>query len=201
MTPYASRTGTKSTLAALRAAGWRLLVSASGAHRNEGMPYAIDNGAYTAFQAKRQFDHHAFRSLLDSHGKGADWIVLPDSVGDRAATLEMSSSYLSEFGSAYRWMLAVQDGMTIEDAAPFLPDIVGIAIGGSTEWKEQSAMMWGSFTRKHGLLLHMLRVNTARRLAIAASAGCDSFDGTSVCAFPNTLPFLDFHRRQSALRF
>lgn len=44
MIPYTSRTGTRSTLRALRADGWHLLVSATGVHRTEGFPYAIDNG-------------------------------------------------------------------------------------------------------------------------------------------------------------
>lgn len=39
MLGYASRTGTRRNLAALRAAGWRLLVSATGVHRDEGFPF------------------------------------------------------------------------------------------------------------------------------------------------------------------
>lgn len=44
---YASRTGTKRNLAALRAAGWGLFVSAAGVHRSEGFRFIIDNGAAT----------------------------------------------------------------------------------------------------------------------------------------------------------
>lgn len=201
MIAYASRTGTKSTIAAMSAAGWRVLISATGVHRSEGLPYAIDNGAFTAFQKGRAFDHVAFRALLTSHGAGADWIVLPDVVADRAATLALSRDYLDEFGDRYPWLLAVQDGMDERDVEAFLPHIIGIAIGGSTRWKENSAAMWGAVARKHGKHLHMLRVNTARRLAIASSAGCHSFDGTSVTAFPCTLDFLDFHRRQTSMEF
>lgn len=198
--PYCSRTGTKTTLAALRGAGWRLLVSATGSHRNEGMPYAIDNGAYTAFQQGRPFDHDAFRRLMGSHGDGADWAVLPDVVAQREASLEMSNRYLDLMGHQQRWLLAVQDGMTPADVAPFVGRIHGLAIGGSTEWKLSSARMWGSVAQQHGLYLHMLRVNSAKRIALAAAVGCHSFDGTSVCAFPCTLRLLDFSRRQTSLR-
>jgi hypothetical protein len=45
MAGYASRTGTRRNLAALRDAGWRLLVSAEAELRTEGMRYALDNGA------------------------------------------------------------------------------------------------------------------------------------------------------------
>jgi hypothetical protein len=41
MQMYASRTGTRRNLAALRAAGWRLLVSATGVHRHEGFCYML----------------------------------------------------------------------------------------------------------------------------------------------------------------
>ena len=37
MIAYASRTGTRRNLAALRGANWRLLVSATGVHRTEGL--------------------------------------------------------------------------------------------------------------------------------------------------------------------
>lgn len=46
MVGYASRTGNKRNLAALRNANWRLLVSAKGELRTEGMRYALDNGAW-----------------------------------------------------------------------------------------------------------------------------------------------------------
>lgn len=56
MIAYTSRTGTRSTLEALRRAGWRLLVSAAAEHRHEGMPFAIDNGAWTYHQRGERFD-------------------------------------------------------------------------------------------------------------------------------------------------
>lgn len=49
MIAYASRTGTRRNLAAIREAGWRLLVSAASCLRNEGFPYALDNGAWSAY--------------------------------------------------------------------------------------------------------------------------------------------------------
>lgn len=199
MISYASRTGTRTTLTALRAAGWRLLVSATGSHRCEGFQYAIDNGAWTAFQKGRPFDHAAFRTLLAKHGAGADWIVLPDVVADRVATLVQARAYLEEFPVGYRWLLPVQDGMTEADVEPFLGRIYGLAIGGLTPWKLSSAPAWGRLALKHGLYLHMLRVNSAKRINVAAAAGCHSVDGTSAIKFPSTLRLLDFSIRQQSL--
>jgi hypothetical protein len=201
MIPYASSTGTKTTLSTMREAGWRILISATGQHNAHGFPYALDNGAFTSYQQGKPFSHSKFRTLLRSHGSDADWVVLPDVVADRDQTLELSMSYLKEFGDRYRWLLAVQDGMTPQDLGEFTPLVYGFAIGGTTEWKERSAPMWGSYAKSHEKYLHMLRVNTARRIALAAAAGCHSFDGTSVIKFPKTLGLLDFHRRQSTLDF
>jgi hypothetical protein len=77
MVGYASRTGTRRNLAALEDADWRLLVSAKGELRTEGMRYAIDNGAWTAYQQNQPFDETAFVLAVDRLGERADWIVLP----------------------------------------------------------------------------------------------------------------------------
>jgi hypothetical protein len=83
MQMYASRTGTRRNLAALRAAGWRLLVSATGVHRHEGFPYMLDNGAYTYHQRGVSYDAEPFRRLLATHGSGADlmWRLQVDTAG------------------------------------------------------------------------------------------------------------------------
>lgn len=87
MIAYASRTGTRRNLKALREAGWRLIVSARGVLRTEGFPYALDNGAWTAFQEWLKgarpvnlLDLGAFLRAVRLLGGGADWIVLPDIV-------------------------------------------------------------------------------------------------------------------------
>jgi hypothetical protein len=63
MIGYASRTGTRRNLAALRAAGWRLLLSPTGVLRTEGFRYALDNGAWTAHQQGTEFDELAAAGL------------------------------------------------------------------------------------------------------------------------------------------
>lgn len=50
MIAYASRIGTGRDLDALRAAVWRLVVSARGVYRTEGYLYALDNGAWSSFR-------------------------------------------------------------------------------------------------------------------------------------------------------
>lgn len=195
---YASRTGTRRNLEALRSAGWRLLVSAMGVHRTEGFQYAIDNGAWTAHQQGQRFDHAAFERVVWSLGDGADWIVVPDVVADRAASLRMTEWYLPHLD---RWplLVAVQDGMTEADVAPWLGPRCGIFLGGSTEWKLATMARWGEVARLRGCHYHVARVNTARRIAQAKECGADSIDGSSASRFAKSLPRLDRAVRQGVM--
>jgi hypothetical protein len=197
MVAYASRTGTQRNLAGLRAAGWRLIVSAAGVLRTEGMPYALDNGAWTAFQQGRSFDEDAFMRAVDKVGEHADWIVLPDIVQGGLASLDYSLLWLERLrGLEKRLLIAVQDGMEIDDVRDYLSPTVGIFVGGSTEWKERTAGVWGSVARRRNCYLHVGRVNSVRRIRLCAAAGADSIDGTSASRFALTLPPLDAASRQ-----
>lgn len=178
MIGYASRTGTRRNLAALRAAGWRLLVSARGVLRTEGFRYALDNGAWTAHQRGEPFDVAAFEAAVALLGDGADWIVVPDVVMDARSTLDMADTWLPRL-ARYPLLVAVQNGITADDVRPWIGPRVGVFIGGDSAWKEASARGWGALCRERGAWLHMGRVNSRRRIAIAAEAGVDSIDGTS----------------------
>ncbi|UCL90220.1 hypothetical protein [Pseudomonas sp. HS-18] len=102
MTAYASRTGTRTTLAAMREAGWRLLVSAAGALRTEGFErYALDNGAWSAFQQQTKFDETAFGRALEKVGEKADWVVLPDIVAGGMESLDFSLQWLERLQVSY----------------------------------------------------------------------------------------------------
>src|SRR5262245_64107241 len=90
---YASRTGTKRNLEALRNAGWRLLVTPV-CLRTEGMRYALDNGAWAAYCAKLPWDADAFLRAVAALGMHADFIVIPDVVGERKASLKRSITWL-----------------------------------------------------------------------------------------------------------
>lgn len=187
---YASRTGTRRNLAALRAAGWRLLVSPTGCLRSEGFPYAMDNGAWTAHQQGAPFDSEKFRRAVDLLGARADWIVIPDVVGNAPATFEALERWWPELRGRALCLFALQDGMAEADVLRVLRPGMGLFLGGSTDFKERTARAWGRFARAHSLYFHVGRVNTARRIAICAEAGADSTDGTSASRFAVTIPEL-----------
>lgn len=183
MIPYASRTGTRRNLDALRRHGFRLLISATGAHRSEGFPYGIDNGAFTWFQRGEPFREDPFLRLLDSHGAGADWVVVPDIVAGGLESLAFSLGWAPRLAGLPRPLLAVQDGMAVADVAPHVGPELGIFVGGSTDFKEWTMSEWGRLARQAGAYFHVGRVNSKRRISMAAAAGADSFDGTSATRF------------------
>ena len=196
---YAAHTGTKRNLAALHAAGWRLLLS-PGKPRDARFRYALDNGAYGAWQKGKPFDVVAFERHVERHGDSAEFVVAPDIVAGGEASLAMTIEWLPRLaGIGKRRLIAVQDGMMPHHVEPYLSDRVGLFIGGTTEWKLRTLALWGSLARRTGAYLHVGRVNTARRMRLCHMVGADSIDGTSATRFSCTLPMLDAALRQTSL--
>lgn len=199
---YASRTGTRRNLELLRAGGWRLLVSARGVMRTEGFEYAIDNGAWTAHQRGEPFDVAAFERVLELHGRGADWIVVPDIVGAGHRSLDFSLSWIDRLRTiGPTLLLAVQDGLREADVLPLLGPRVGLFLGGTTAWKLATMAAWGETAARAGCYYHVGRVNTARRIYQVRDAGAHSFDGTSASRYAAGFPGLDNARRQEGFRW
>lgn len=188
MIAYASRTGTKRNLDALHQAGWHLLVSAAGALRPEGFPYALDNGAWSAFQQHRPFDEAQFALALARLGADAEWVVAPDIVAGGQASLGLSLAWLSRCQSACaRVLLAVQDGMVPADVAPYLSATCGLFVGGTTAWKLQTLAQWGALGREVRCWVHVGRVNTITRVQQCVQAHVTSFDGSSASRYAVTV--------------
>jgi hypothetical protein len=188
---YVSRTGTRRNLQAIRAAGFRLLVSSAGRVRTEGFPYGLDNGKWTAHTTGQPWDEPAFISMVGELGAGADWLVVPDIVEGGLASLELSREWLPRLeGLCPLLLIAVQDGMAPEDLEGLVGPDVGIFLGGSTAWKLQTMKAWGAFAHRVGCHFHVGRVNTAKRMALAISAGAHTADGSSASRFAETVPML-----------
>lgn len=201
MIGYASRTGTRRNLDALRSAGWRMLVTPV-CPRTEGLPYAIDNGAWSAHLQKKPWDADAFLRAVLQLGHGADFVVVPDVVGDRRASLRRSRTWLPVLLGLTRTLLVpVQDGMTPKDVSHLVGENIGIFVGGTTDWKLATLGTWGTLANRTGCYLHVGRVNSQRRIARCEAAGAHSFDGTSVTMYAVTLPKLEAARQQRGFRF
>ena len=192
---YATWTGTRANLAAMHAAGFRLLAGPDQLDRR-GLPplaYGLDNGAWAAFRAGRDFDPSAFREVLRRWGATAEWIVLPDIVAGGMASLALSLSWLDEVRAVGpRMLLPVQDGMGPDDVLPVLrrEPRLGVFLGGSTAWKWATLPVWGDVCRSVGARLHVGRVNTAAAIRACVAAGATSADGTSASIYSVNAPKL-----------
>lgn len=200
MIAYAAYTTTKRNLAALRRADWRILLSPATGLDAFGLGFALDNGAWSAHSAGEEWRAPPFLAALEALGPGCDFVVAPDIVEGGLASLRRSVDWLpAVLGRAPLALVAVQDGMRPADLAPIVGGRVGIFVGGSTEFKEQTMIEWGRLARERGTWCHVGRVNTRRRIGLCAAAGATSFDGSSATRYAVTLPLLEAARRQADL--
>jgi hypothetical protein len=153
-----------------------------------GIPWALDNGVFGAWQGGRKWSEEPFYRYLDQYAAWKPlWAVVPDAVGDRKLTLSKWSEHsyaVAAFGVPLAF--AVQDGMTVSDV-PYNADIV--FIGGSTSWKWRTLRTWtGAFPR-----VHVGRVNSRRLLEMAENCGAESCDGTGWFRDPTRTKELEFY--------
>lgn len=175
-------------------------MSAAGVLRHEGFPYALDNGAWSAFTQGRPFDDSAFVRALRLMGAHADWTVIPDIVAGGAASLDLSLRWMRVvLDESPMGMIAVQDGMAPADVSTFIGARVGIFVGGSTAWKLSTMAAWSALARSKEAWCHIGRVNSARRIGQVIACGAHSFDGTSATKFAVTIPKLTHARDQLSL--
>jgi hypothetical protein len=146
--------------------------------RNVDMPYALDNGRYAATTKGKDWEVDKFRLLLDkaaAHKKPPIFVVVPDVVADREATLAEWDTWTdgAHWFKRYKFKLAfvVQDGMAPEDVPP---SAEWVFIGGSPKWKR--ANIWRFCNKFENV--HVGGVNSPRTLWVCHKSGAKSIDGT-----------------------
>lgn len=138
-----------------------------------GIPWALDNGVFGAWQAGREWSEEPLYRYLDSYALWHPmWVVVPDMVGQRDGTMrqwDLHAPALQSFGVPL--CMAVQDGMSPDDVPS---EATIILVGGTTSWKWRSLPVWTeNFSR-----VHVGRVNSRRLLEQAEASGAESCDGT-----------------------
>lgn len=201
MMGYASNTGTKRNLEALRAHGWRILLTPDNPTPREGLRHGVDNGAWKAFQKQQPFDEKAFAGLVERHGASADFVVVPDIVAGGMKSLDFSMSWLSRLCHLKLLLLPVQDEMDVAVVDNVLRNETGLGVflGGTTDYKLKMMPYWGGVAAALNRHYHVGRVNSVRRIQLCAEWGADSIDGTSATMYSQTLPMLDNALRQPNL--
>jgi hypothetical protein len=112
--------------------------------------------------------------------------VAPDTPLDAAATLELSLPWLARIRELdIPAAFAAQDGAQRPGLIPW-DEFDVLFLGGSTEWKTGPiAQQLAAEAKARGKRLHMGRVNSRRRLGLAAWIGCHSVDGTFLTYAPD----------------
>ena len=179
---FASPTNGQRNRAALSQLGYGFIVSPHTERLLGGWdgPLVLDNGAWTCHQSKVAFDFDAFMAFCGRMvSKQPRWVIAPDVVGDLGATITLAETWVPILRSMkFTTLVAAQDGAKASDFVHLGVD--GIALGGSSEWKEQQLRdhQWSNYRIRHAL-----RVNTRRRLHAAIEGGWTSCDGSGATRF------------------
>lgn len=193
MKVYVGNAGRLRDLALMREWGWGRLVSAtSWKNPVAGIPWALDNGAYSDWLAKVPFNTGRFLTVLGkvdaairAGADRPDFIVIPDLVAGGDRSLWFSHDWMHDNEEELpdeRWYLAVQDGMDTPSLVSRVVDALapaGIFVGGTLAWKHRTAEAWVRFAHERGFKCHIGRVPTLQRLKWAERIGADSVDSTT----------------------
>lgn len=154
-------------------------------------PYAMDNGCFALWNpADNSFDEEGWKSrgemawrklifwaqvMEGSKSNSPLWAITPDRPGKRDETLSKWGIYAGQIVSAgYLPAVAVQDGFTAEDVKSLDPQPAVVCVGGSTDWKWETAQYWASNFKR----VHLLRCNAPSRLEELEKMGFESCDGS-----------------------
>lgn len=152
-----------------------------------GATWAADNGCFAEALGK-PWSVDAWLAWLARTPTGALFAVVPDVVGDHAATLARWRQWwrpVAELG--HRPAFVTQDGITGPDDVPW--DQAGaVFIGGSTAHKHSPEVVAiATEAHRRRCWLHVGRVNTLRRLQWSHALEADSVDGTALVALARQL--------------
>lgn len=151
---------------------------------SSGLPWAIDNGAFSGFDAE------AYMKLVakcEGHQRhGLRWVTAPDVVGDHDATLALFDQWGMYLMRRHLPIAFVaQDGCTRGDI-PW-DYIECLFIGGTTEWKlSQHVVTLILVAKMKCIPVHVGRVNSRKRIRWCFDQGVASVDGTSMSRFSET---------------
>lgn len=189
---YLSGGGVKKNLAGLRRDLGLMFTFGIGATIAESLRgqllaytwWAADNNCYN----DPDIDIDAYLDWLDSYRDFRSTCLFapaPDVVGDAEATMERARPVLKMIrGLGFRAALVAQDGL--ERMRIDWEELDTLFVGGTTSWKLSPAS-YGLIeeANRRGKWTHMGRVNTRRRIRIAAMSGCKSVDGTKLAYAPD----------------
>lgn len=163
--------------------------------RDPNLPWAIDNGAFS------RFDADAFLSLLAReamHQEKCLFVAVPDVVGSARRTLEVFERWKGRIIGKWKLALVCQDGQ--QDLPIPWDKIDAVFIGGSTNWKcSDHAVRIIKAAKLLGKWVHVGRVNHAPRWKHFEEAGADSADGTGIARYTHMREAIGRRHKQHEL--
>jgi hypothetical protein len=140
-----------------------------------GVTWAADNGR---FSAPAQYTDAGYLGWLARQPmERCLFAVAPDVLADHTATIHLSRPLFPRLRAlGYRAGFVAQDGWREYDT-PW-DEFDCLFLGGSTTFKLGRGAAAVAAARARGKWAHMGRVNSYRRLRLAAAIGCHSADGT-----------------------
>jgi hypothetical protein len=159
-----------------------IMLSSEASKAWHGFPCALDNGAFESWRRGFPWSEQRFMAMLEkawSAGLSLDFVVCPDIVAGGKESLEFSLEWRKRLRPA-RLALAVQDGMPFSVVNHLIARwFTHIFVGGSTEWKWDTAAEWVRIAHERDMKCHIGRCGTLDRLRYAKQIGADSVDSTS----------------------
>ena len=200
MIPYTSALPNKENLAMLDkyCDDWRFLLSPASMpsvnnnnrHLLYDRGYALDNGVYADWAKGQEWNQDKFISMLNTYAESADWIVIPDAVGDWWETARMFMIWYQPLLEYKRPLLYVaQDGIQQNDYATvrgMTERGVGIFVGGQNDFKLTHSQNIARICKENNATCHIGRINSAKRVRMCWNWGATSFDGSGMSRFRET---------------
>lgn len=166
-----------------------VLTQPASLHRSYVAPFpvwAADNGCFTKGESFVLADYLRWLASFRDLAPRCAFATAPDVVCDAAATWRRSAPVFAQLRAlGFKAALVAQNGIEAVDVA--WGEFDALFLGGDTEWKlSRHARAITAEAKRRGKWVHMGRVNSMRRLEIAADFGCDSVDWNYLGFGPDT---------------
>jgi len=164
----------------------------------EGIPLALDNGAFSYFNKNQCFSPAPFLealNILRLNKAELDFITVPDRVACGMDSYRMSQHWAKNMIPGPGLALVIQDGFE-DDIDVSLYDY--LFLGGTPTYKWNNLKKWAAFAREIGKKLHVGQVGKTEGLNMCRELGITSVDSTS--AIRNNAWFnIDEHQNPSQM--
>lgn len=184
MMVFLAECGGQKWLDRLRRNGWGRMWARDNVRRWDEYPdepYAFDNGAFSAWWNKKQWDELQFWTRFEqalSVGT-PHFCVVPDKPAEGNDSLAFSISWRGKLGNECPYYLALQDGMNPDNVGRVCEMFDGLFLGGTDRFKYDTAQLYSNMAHRNGLQFHYARCGTVNKLKHAMRVGADSIDSST----------------------